>query len=161
MENRIDFHLTEAEQAQLKQHLDGILAILNPQAVTLSDDDRKTLAKMSDGTQPFVEKALGFMQTAPDFKPAFVNTTDAQTDLNAYKLAKQYVTQARDIVRILEDISMLSGSEAYTAALAYYKSVQFHDKQNQAGAKAVANELSLRFVKSGKPTAKIPSPPIS
>jgi hypothetical protein len=150
MENRIEFKLTPQEQQQLQQHFDGILSILQPKSVVLSDEERRNIPKMADGNLPFVEKAIGFMQTASEFKPNFVDAQDAQIDLNGYKLARQYLISAKDILRILEDISMLSGSEALLASLAYYRNVQFYNKQNQPNANSIYEELATRFVKVGK-----------
>jgi hypothetical protein len=108
------------------------------------------LPKMADGNLPFVEKAIGFMENASEFKPPFVNKEDAAIDLNGFKLARQYMTEAKDVLRILEDIMTLSGSEAFVAALAYYQNVQFYHKLNQPNAKVVYEELAQRFVRVGK-----------
>ena len=44
MENRISFSLTEAEQTQLNQHLNSIIAILQPKAIVL-DAEAHTLSE--------------------------------------------------------------------------------------------------------------------
>ena len=145
MENRIAFSLTEAEKTQLQQHLQAIVQIIQPKSVVLSAEDISGLPKMADGNLPFTEKAIGYMATAPQFKPDFVNTTDAEIDLEAYKISKQFLTYALQVSKSIGDISLLSGSEAYSAALAYYKNVKFNADAKQPGAKEIYEELSKRF----------------
>lgn len=146
MENRIAFSLTEAEKTQLLQHLQAIVQIIQPQSVVLSAEDISGLAKMADGNLPFTEKAISYMATAPQFKPNFVNTSDAEIDLEAYKISKQFLTYALQVSKSIGDISLLSGSEAYSAALAYYKNVKFYADAKQPGAKEIYEELSKRFI---------------
>ncbi len=146
MENRIAFSLTEAEQTQLFQHLNAILAILVPKGVTLNAEDRSSLAKMSDGNLPFTEKAISYMAQAPQFKPFFIETADAAIDLEGYRQSKQFLPSVQQIAKAVEDICILSGSEAYTAALAYYKNVKFCADAKQPGAKEIYDELAKRFI---------------
>jgi hypothetical protein len=146
MENRIAFSLTEAEKTQLLQHLQAIVQIIQPKSVVLSAEDISGLPKMADSNLPFTEKAIGYMATASQFKPDFVNTSDAEIDLEAYKISKQFLIYALQVSKSIGDISLLSGSEAYLAALAYYRNVKFHADAKQPGAKEIYEELSKRFI---------------
>lgn len=154
MENRISFTLTDAEQAQINQHLNSILAILQPKAVVLDASDRMEILKMADGTLPFTEKAIGYMHSNPAFKPDFVSLEEADIDLNAYKLGKQFLTYAQQVIRVIEDICFLSGSEAYSAALVYYRNVKMQAELKQPGAKDIYEDLAKRFVKKSSKKSK-------
>ncbi|MEA5429466.1 hypothetical protein [Arcicella lustrica] len=154
MENRIAFSLTEAEENQLNLYLNGILEILTPKSVVLSAKDRKNLAKLGDGGLPFAEKAIGYMASDPQFKPDFLLTADAEIDLDAYKETRKYVTNAEQIFRMIDDVSILSGSEAYTAALVYYRSVKFHADAKQPRAKEIYDDLAKRFERKSKKKTK-------
>jgi hypothetical protein len=46
---------------------------------------------------------------------------------------------------------MIAGSEAYQAALMFYKSVKMAAAQDIPGAKAVYEELKTRFPQTGRP----------
>ncbi|MEA5138839.1 hypothetical protein [Arcicella rigui] len=151
MENRIAFSLTEAEQTQLTQHLNAILQIIVPKSIVLSAEERHDMPKMADGNLPFTEKAIAYMASAPQFKPYFIDTADAEIDLAGYKLIKPLLTSTLQIAKAVEDIFMLSGSEAYMAALAYYKNVKFCANAKQPGAKEIYDDLSKRFVGGNKP----------
>jgi hypothetical protein len=49
------------------------------------------------------------------------------------------------------DTEMIPGSEAYQAALVFYKSVKMAAAQDIPGAKAVYEELKTRFPRPGRP----------
>jgi len=50
----------------------------------------------------------------------------------------------------LNDTIMLSGSEAYVAALAFYKSVKVAASMNVAGAQPIYEDLKKRFEGQGR-----------
>lgn len=151
-ENRIAFSLTADEQKQITDAFDVIFGVLKPHEVVLSDTERKTLPKMADATLPFVEKVEGYAVSHPEFKPNYVNAQDLTIDVQGYKLSSRLLTPAYNIVRLLEDISILSGSEAYSSALSYYRSVQMQARDSQRGAKTVFEDLQQRFINQGKRT---------
>jgi hypothetical protein len=51
---------------------------------------------------------------------------------------------------------MTAGSEAYQAALVFYKSVKMAAAQDIPGAKAVYEELKTRFPQTGRPRSVEP-----
>jgi hypothetical protein len=51
----------------------------------------------------------------------------------------------------VDDTEMTAGSEAYQAALVFYKSVKLAASQDIPGAKAVYEELKTRFPRPGRP----------
>jgi hypothetical protein len=59
----------------------------------------------------------------------------------------------------LRDTQMLAGSEAYTAALAYYNSVKQAAKMNVPNAKTIQEELGKRF--KGQGVVRNPTVPSS
>jgi hypothetical protein len=149
-ENRIAFTLTDAEQKQIADALQVIFSTLKSHTVVLSDVERKTLPKMADATLPFVEKVLSYTNTHPQFKPDYVNAADLAIDLNGYKLSNRFLASSNDLQRLLEDIAILSGSEAYMAALSYYRNVQVQARDNRPSAKAVYEDLQQRFINQSK-----------
>jgi len=67
--------------------------------------------------------------------------------VDALRALQQPLSQIADTV---DDNLLLSGSEAYAAALAYYQSVKAAAKLGQPGAAVIADDLSGRF--PGRPT---------
>ncbi|MEI6061784.1 MAG: hypothetical protein WCR72_13850 [Bacteroidota bacterium] len=152
MDNRINFTLSDAEQATITQSIQSVLDILQPFTVVLSDNDRKTLPKMADGNLPFVEKAASYAVTHPQFKPGYIDAGDMATDIQGYKVSSRILASVYGLVRLLEDISILSGSEAYMAALIYYRSVKLQARDGLQGALTVTRDLQQRFEGQGKQT---------
>ena len=63
--------------------------------------------------------------------------------------------QVSTLQRAIEDTMMVSGSEAYKAALVFYNSVNGASRVNVLGSEAVLNDLHQRFaVKNKKPEIK-------
>ncbi len=149
-ENRINFVLTVDEENTIKTSLQTIFNTLKPHAVVLSDDERKTLIRSADRTLPFIEKSASYVVTHAQFKPDYVDADELAADVNGYKLSSRLLTPAAEIFRMLEDIAMLSGSEAYSSALSYYRNVKMQARDNRPGAKIVADDLAQRFVGQGK-----------
>ena len=151
-ENRINFTLTDAERNTVEASFKTIGDILRPHAIVLSENDRKMLPRSADGTLPFIEKSASYVVTHSQFKPDYVDADELNTDVNGYKLSSRLLTPAAEIFRMLEDIAMLSGSEAYSSALSYYRNVKMQARDNRPGAKIVADDLAQRFTKPGKST---------
>lgn len=151
-ENRINFSLTDAEISTVDAALSAINNVLGPHTIVLSDTERKTLPKMADATLPFVEKVASYAVTHPQFKPDYVNAEELAIDVNGFKISNRIQTSVAQLLRLLEDISILSGSEAYSSALSYYRNVKVQARDGRPGAKTVCDDLQQRFENQGKHT---------
>lgn len=151
-DNRLNFTISDADQVIIDEAFTTINNILKPNTVVLSDTERKTLPKMADATLPFVEKVASYSVTHPQFKPDYVDAEELAIDVNGYKASNRILTSASQLVRLLEDISILSGSEAYSSALSYYRNVKVQSRDGRPGAKTVCDDLRQRFENQGKRT---------
>jgi len=158
-DNRINFSLPDADQIKIDEAFKTIFDILNPHIVVLSDSERKTLPKMADGTLPFAEKTASYAVTHPQFKPDYVNAEDLAVDINGFKTSNRMLATANELVRLLEDISILSGSEAYSSSLSYYRNVKSQARDNRPGAKTVFEDLQQRFLSQGRRTPAVEAKP--
>jgi len=150
-ENRIDFSLSEADLTTIEEAFATMNAILGPYTVVLSDTDRRTLPKTSDGTLPFVEKVASYAVTHPQFKPDYVNAEELAIDVNGFKISNRILTSAAQLLRLVEDISILSGSEAYISSLSFYRNVKAQARDGRPGAQTVYEDLQQRFERQSKP----------
>ena len=149
-ENRINFTLTDAEQSTVETAFQTIINVLQAKSVVLSDLDRQTLPRSADGTLPFIEKVASYSLTHPQFKPDYVDANELNADVNGYKLSSRLLASANEVSRMIEDIAILSGSEAYSSSLSYYRNVKMQARDNRPGDKTVADDLAQRFAKPGK-----------
>jgi len=76
---------TQIPEEALTNSLTAVKTIsdnLKPYLKPLTAEDRKTLAKMNDKTQPFVEKTLNYAEVNSQFVPPYVNISELKRILN-------------------------------------------------------------------------------
>ena len=115
------------------------------------------LPKMSDKTQPFVAKVMDYAKSNPEFAPSYLNVDESGIDMKAVHDLAAILQVVQPLCDNLNDTEMMSGSEAYKAALTYYNSVKLAAKLNVPSAKAIHEDLSKRFEGQG-PAGKKPKP---
>lgn len=130
---------------QATDKLNEINALLKPYLLTLTPDERKYILKKGDKSDSFVNKALEYTKTNPEFIPQFLNASDFEIDVTDADNLIGIISMATQLYNGLDDTAMIAGSEGYYAALAYYNSVQMAVSQNIPGAKAIYEELKKRF----------------
>ncbi len=153
-ENRVSIKITAAEVQKVIDALKVVSDTLAPYLVALTPDERKALPKMSDGTLPFVQKALDYATSNPQFVPSYIDVPELKVDVDATSSLLQIDRPLEQLAQNLNDTVMLSGSEAYVAALAFYNSVKQAAKMKVPGAEPIANDLGERFNGQGKAKAK-------
>lgn len=140
---------------KLKDLMDKLTAIqteLQPYVVSLTAEERRTLLKMSDKTIAFVSKVQEYTKTNGQFVPGFMSTADFDTDIKAVDDLTPLLKLAEQISDNISDTVMLSGSEAYVAALMYYNAIKQADKNGIPDARTIYADLQQRF--PGRPSRK-------
>jgi hypothetical protein len=153
-ENSVSIEIPASEMDKVLDALKTIDAVLKPYLVALTPTERQTLPKMSDKTTPFVEKCLEYAQTNPQFAPSYMNVGELLIDMKAISDLTKILRPIEQLNENLNDTTMLSGSEAYTAALTYYNSVKQAAKMNVPNAKTIYEDLVKRFEKPSKKKEK-------
>ncbi len=120
-------------------------AILKPYTLSLTPEERKNMLKMGDRSLAFVEKAVEFTKTNPEFIPVFMTAEELAIDLADSKNLVGPVSVVTQLLYSLDDTMMLAGSEAFYSALYFYKTVQHAASMNIPGAKAIYEELKKRY----------------
>ena len=144
-DNVVSVKLSPQEVNQAVQRLKELYEQLGDQLIALQPTERMEMPKMSDKTMPFVEKVVSYVDSRPEFVPFFLSVDELKTDFKAVNDLKLIVREAEQLCQALNDTIILSGSEAYTAALAYYSSVKQAAKANAPHAQSVYEDLRKRF----------------
>jgi hypothetical protein len=147
-ENRISINIAAEDRQKAIEAIKSISDVLAKYVVALKPDERRKLPKMSDGTTTFVKKALDYATTNPNLLPSFLNLDEFRIDIEATDTLVQLQRPLEQVTSNLNDTIMLSGSEAYRSALAFYNNVKQAAKLNVAGAKPIAEDLRIRFEKA-------------
>ncbi|WP_154852999.1 hypothetical protein [Cyclobacterium xiamenense] len=150
--NTISIEIPEAELATIRETLNTLKTSLGPYLLALTPSERRTVPKMSDGTLPFVEKAMEYAREDGQFLPPYVEITELEKDWNAVKTLMPVLRDLQQLVSNLNDSVTMAGSEAYVGALSYYNSVKYGAKINVADAKTIYEDLRQRFARSSSPT---------
>jgi hypothetical protein len=124
--------------------------LLAPYMVALTPDERRGIPKMSDKTVTFVSKTLEYANAYPQFAPAYLNVAGLQIDVKAVDDLTSVEQLVENVALQLNDSIMISGSEAYVAALTFYGSVKEAARRNVPAAKAIYDDLKVRFEQSKK-----------
>ena len=144
-ENIVSIQLPAKDLQTVIQKLQEIKTIMQPHLVALQPSERMRLPKMSDKTLPFVQKATEYAQAHQDFSPPYLNANELAIDLKAVEDLTRIYREADQLCKNLDDTIMLSGSEAYAEALAYYQAVKQAAKRNVPNARTVYEDLRKRF----------------
>ncbi|MGB3587877.1 MAG: hypothetical protein WBA23_15115 [Tunicatimonas sp.] len=147
-DNVVSVKLTAKEVEEAIQKIKEVQTKLAGKLIALTPEERQEIPKMSDRTQPFVEKVTGYVSSRPEFIPFYMSADELKIDVKAVNDLKQILREAEQLCQALNDTVMLSGSEAYKSSLAYYNSVKQAAKANVPNAEPVYDDLKKRFEKN-------------
>lgn len=150
--NLISLSIPPEKVEEAKMHYAQANAILVPYLLNLTPEESKELPKMGDKSYAFVTKALEYLKIPGTPMPSYINVPEMEVDLKGYDTIRQILQSVMPTVDLLQDTTLLSGSEAYVAALAYYNYLKGAAKANVPGAQTILDDLSARF--PGRPTKK-------
>jgi hypothetical protein len=146
-ENSVSIKITPDDLTKITDSLIIVEETLAKYLISLTPDERKEIPKMSDKTTPFVEKTLDYAEKETKFAPAYLDVPGLRTDIEAVNGLTKIHRTIEMLNQNLSDTIMLSGSEAYIAALSYYNSVKQAAKMNVPGAETIYDDLKKRFKK--------------
>jgi len=148
-ENVVSIEIAPEDDMTMTTNLENLRTVILKYAITLSPEQRRDMAKMSDKTYPFVEKISEYIVSHPEFIPAFMDTAEFNKDFAAARKLKEHQRLVEQLNSSLIDTIMLCGSEAYKAALAYYNAVKQAAKMNVQAAADIYSDLRKRFAGQG------------
>ncbi len=156
--NRISFEISDDDLHAVQGALQVLQQKLVPLLVSLGTEDRRALPKMGAKTVDFVSKTLSYARSNPQYQPTFVDLDEYGIDLAAVGLLREIQQPLSMIADMVDDTLLLSGSEAYAAALVCYQAFKSAAKVNAPGASTIATDLSNRFPgRPSKAATKAPS----
>jgi len=159
MENQISLSLTDAQWQEAETAVQALKKLFDGRLISLTPKQRQSIAKMGDGSVPFVEKAVDYARRNPEFLPPFVKVEEFETDLKAARMLNGLYQLLSQLVVQIDDSMMVSGHEAFSAARSYYATVKMATKVNTPGAKVIEADLAERFAGQGRTTPPDDQPP--
>lgn len=145
-DNLISLQLTAENVEQIRGILKSLEDTLKPDLVALSPTQKKDLAKVGNRMVPFINKVLQYVETNPEFVPTYLmNVAEFRIDVAAVNLLSEFYSRLNQLVGLLEDTMMLSGSEGYQSALQYYNAIKQSAKAGVPAAQVIYADLKVFF----------------
>jgi hypothetical protein len=145
-ENRISYQIPAATLTGVVEQLNAILTALKDVLVfNLTAEERQSLRIMGDKTLAFVQKSLEYAESNRQLCPSYLDLPEGRKDFELTHDLYTILQKINTLQRAVEDAMMVSGSEAYDAALVFYNSVKGASRVNVPGSEAVYNDLHQRF----------------
>jgi hypothetical protein len=132
-------------QAEVQKKIGEITAMLKPYMLNLTPEERQVRLKLGYKNLAFVEKSHDYARANSAFVPSYMDMEmfciDAQ-DANGMHVLSLSLQQ---LLQVLDDIVMVSGSEAYNQALMFYNAVKQAAQEEIPEAKAIYEDLKTCF----------------
>ena len=155
MENKINFTIPETVITEVTQKLSEVVTALKPYLIALTPEERMAVPKMSDKTEPFVDKTLDYTQSDPQFAPPYMDVDELKNDMLVHGQLVPLARTVRQLDNGLDDTVMEAGGESYINALSYYNSVKQAAKMDVPGAKSIYEDLKKRFERKSSPKESV------
>jgi len=130
--------------------LNEINSMLSPYLLTITKDEKKSLAKMGNKSLAFVTEAHQFSKQYPNLRPAFMTQEEFDTDMADATGLLPITSNVVKLLSQLDDTSVVAGSEAYNHALMFYNNTKLAAKNGVPGAQKVLNELKACYPRKRK-----------
>ena len=116
-QNEIAVKIPEEDLAEIRGAIKVLQKKLAPHLASLSPQDRLELPKMGEKTYTFVQKAYEYGMKNKELAPPYLDFSAMETDVKAVGLLRDLSQLVNPLHEALNDSLILSGSEAYQAAL--------------------------------------------
>ena len=158
-ENLFELNIPAADLQAIQDAIQTLNTRLAPHLISLSANSRRELPKMGDKSLAFVRKAREYANNHPDLVPGFLSLALFEADLRGVDTLSNLQRMLKPLIDNLDDSLTLSGSEAYQAALVFYRSVRAAAQSGMPNAKTVYDDLSARFPTGsrGKTASPVPA----
>src|SRR5258706_15112726 len=114
--NRISANFSPADQEAISSAIQTIREKL-PFLVNLTIEEIKSLPKMGNRSQAFVDKALEVALQNPEIMPRGFNIEEMRKDVEIFKALTPIRIAIVQVLELVENTQVLLGSEAYSGAL--------------------------------------------
>ena len=146
--NRISQELNDTIIQKINDAINVIQDNL-PFLIGLTKVERRTLPKINRQNKLFVDDTLKVMKNNQHLVPPYISFQEINRDFTLYKQLDEIGLKLAQLAEKTSDTQMLAGSEAYSAALMFYKMAQLAAQAGVAGADTVYDTLKERFKGQG------------
>lgn len=155
----VSAEITDEVLGQLIQKAKEIGEAL-PFLINLTPREIRSLYTIGSKSFTFVEEALRYAGENPELFPTYLTIDEFRKDLNLYLDLRKLIDVIKPLQEKLNDTMMAAGSEAYSAALAFYEAVKRAAENGAPGSDSIAAALGQRYSLSRRGSQSTePEPP--
>ena len=147
MENRISAALSAEDREAVLAAVQTIKEKL-PFLQSVGSEELKFLPKMGDQGLAFVKKAVELAAQSDDFLPRSFDVVEMKKDVELYEALLPIRIALSRLTELVDETSVLVGSEAYAAGLVVYNYAKTSGKG--AALEGVLDEMGKRFARKSK-----------
>ena len=144
-QNQISIEIPQAVIDEVMTKLQECKTALAPYLQGLTAKERQDFFKMGDKTVATVQKTKNYVDTNPEFVPAYMDKVEFIKDETVVSQLHPIVNLATQLATDADDTMMLAGVEALQGALLYYGQVREAHSKGVPTAKPIYEDLSERF----------------
>ena len=145
--NQIHVEIPETVITLVKGKLNECKVALAPFMQGLIADERRDLFKMGDKTVATVKKTQSYVETNPEFIPAYMDVREFNRDVTVVNQLKPIEDLVQQLGVDVSDTRMRGGSEALQQALLYKKKEREADSKGVPSSRAIYEDLQPRFAR--------------
>ncbi len=154
-QNQISVEIPDAVITSVVRKLGECKTELAPFMQGLTAEERRDLFKMGDKTVATVQKTQSYVETNPEFIPAYMDVREFNRDVTVVNQLKPIEDLVSQLGVDISDTRMLAGSEALQQSLLYYGQVREADSKGVPSSRAIYEDLQPRFARRrNKPSEK-------
>ena len=146
--NRISASITPDVRAAILQTITSLQTQL-PFLLDITPEERQALPKLGDKSKAFVAKALELATQNSGFLPKDFDVEEMRKDVQLYDDLSAIRQAMAKVFELIEDSWIVTGSEAYIAALTIYTYAK-NSSVGTAGLDGSIDELGARFARKAK-----------
>ena len=144
-QNQISVEIPDAVITSVVRKLGECKTELAPFMQGLTAEERRDLFKMGDKTVATVQKTQSYVETNPEFIPAYMDVREFNRDVTVVNQLKPIEDLVSQLGVDISDTRMLAGSEALQQSLLYYGQVREADSKGVPSSSAIYEDLQPRF----------------
>jgi hypothetical protein len=126
--NLISTSISQKEIDEILAAIERINKLL-PHLITLSNEEKASLPKVSFSNIDFVNEVLDMAEDNPEQVPESINIREIRKDIELIESITKILRPLKQLEKKLEDSALLAGSEAYIPSLAIFNSVRMRNRE--------------------------------
>jgi len=145
LDNLISVTFTEAELKEIDDAMATLERVLAGKVVNLTPEQRVQYSRVKYDMEVWVNKTSSYIFNNAPLVPTFIDVNELRFDLATHTILNPRIDKMAALLKGMEDINLLLGTDIFNACLTFYRSVKAAAMANAPGASSIYNDLKQQF----------------